>query len=436
MAPSTKQSTERSTAHLSSGIAAPRAAAALALLAITLGLSGCTLGDNGLEQTRLSSSTSVEDFSRGSGAPTLSTRNTVRIPGLDPAANAAAAAIAAYPSSSAFTRPSAVTVVGRDDWRSAIALSVLSAAPVRAPMLLSSGDDMPDVTKSAMEALNPTGVVIPGQTLRPKAFVAGNLKLPDQTPRVNLVNDSFENLTLAVDRLATRLSGGKPSSSVIVTTGDPNFKRYALPAGPLAANTGSPVFFVGKNRVPLATLKAISAHNKPSIYVVGPPSVISDEALLVLRKHGKVRRISGLNPTSNAVNVAVFSDPTTGWGWGVYDPGHGVVIQNSHNEMNVAAATTLTATSAYGPVLLNSSAQVVDRDLRMYLLDIQPTYVQGSGPQTAVFNRAWLLGDTSALSAGLQATLDKLLAVIPPTSATGEPAAEAPKDDGASAPVP
>jgi hypothetical protein len=286
-------------------------------------------------------------------------------------------------------------------------------------MLLSDADNIPDVTSSAMAALNPTGVVIPGQTLHPKAFVAGNLKLPDRTPRVNLVNSSYEALSLAVDRLSTKLTGGKPSKQVIVTTADPNFKRYALPAGPLAANTGSPVFFVNKDTVPLATLRAIQAHEKPSIYVIGPKTAISDQLLTVLRRYGSVRRISGNNPTDNAVNVAVFSDPTSGWGWGVNDVGHGFAIINSHNEMNVAASTTLAANVTYGPLLLNSNRAVVDRELRNYLLDTQPTYVQGAGPQTAVTNRAWLLGGESQISAGMQATLDKLLAVIAPTVATG-----------------
>jgi hypothetical protein len=403
---------------------------ALAALTASLALAGCTLGDNGIRPTSISSGSSVEDFTRGTGSPALTTRNTIRIPGADPAANAAGAAITAYPSSSAFTRPTAVTVVGRQDWRAALLMSVLSGPPINAPMLISEADNLPDVTKSAMEALSPTGVVIPGQSIRPKAFVAGDLKLPERTPRVNLVNNSYENLAVAVDRLSARLSGGKPSNEVIVTTADPNFKRYALPAGPLSANTGSPIFFVNKETVPLATLRAISAHKKPAIYVVGPPSVISDQLLTVLRKYGKVRRISGVNPTDNAVNVAVFSDPTTAWGWGISDVGHGFVIQNSHNEMNVAAATTLAANAAYGPLLLNSNAKVVDRELRQYLLDSQPTYIHGAGPQTAVTNRAWLLGDAAQISAGMQATLDKLLALVAPTEATGRandgPAAAAP----------
>jgi hypothetical protein len=411
---------------------ARRVAGALALAGAALLLSGCELGDNGLQQTSISSSSSVEDFSRGTGSPALTTRNTIRIPGADPAANAAGAAITAYPSSSSFTRPAAVTVVGRNDWRAALAMSVLSGPPINAPMLISEPDNMPGVTESAMNALSPIGIVIPGQTIKPKAFVAGDLKLPDRTPRVNLVNDSIENLSVAVDRLSTRLTGGKPSNEVIVTTADPAMKRYALPAGPLSANTGSPIFFVNKETVPLATLRAIGTHKKPAIYVVGPPQAISDDVLTVLRKNGKVRRISGVNPADNAVNVAVFSDPTTGWGWGISDVGHGFVIQNSHNEMNVAAATTLTANAAYGPLLLNSNAKVVDRELRQYLLDSQPTFVHGAGPQTAVTNRAWLLGNSAQISAGMQATLDKLLALVVPTEATGE----TDEGGGATAPAP
>lgn len=394
--------------------------AAACALVIATTLTGCKLGDNGLGRTSLSSGAGVEDFARGSGSPALTTGNTIRIPGADPASNAAGAAITVYPSSSAFTQPTAVSVVGESDWRAALTMSVLSAPPVKAAMLLSSEGDMPDVTKSAMSALNPSGVVIPGQTLHPKAFVAGNLKLPGRTPRVNLVDTTYENLSLAVDKLWTRLSGGEPADTVIVTTGDPRFKRYALPAGPLAGHTSSPVFFVNGDRVPLATLRAIASHKKPSIYVVGPKFVISDQLLTVLRKYGNVRRIAGTDPVSNAKQVGWFSDPSTSWGWGVSDPGHGFVIMNSHDEMNVAAATTLSNGAAYGPLLLNSNPNVVDHALRDYLLDVQSAYIDD--PATAVYNRAWLLGDEKQLSPGIQATFDKLLSVtqLQPDGSTGQ----------------
>jgi hypothetical protein len=150
----------------------------------------------------------------------------------------------------------------------------------------------------------------------------------------------------------------------------------------------------------------------------------------VLRKYGTVRRIAGPNPTQNAVEVSTFSDPATEWGWGITDPGHGFVIMNSHNEMNVAAATTLSSGAAYGPLLLNSNPNVVDRALRNYLLDEQSAYIDN--PANAVYNRAWLLGDEAQLSPGIQATFDKLLAVtkLAPQGASGS------TGEGATAPVP
>lgn len=392
-------------------------AALLAVMA-ALALSGCELGDN-QSLTGLTSESSSDDFARGTGSPALATKNTVRIPGEDPAANAAGAALTVFPSNNAFTRPTVVTVAGAQDWRAAVAMSVLSARPVSAAMLLSEQDDLPDITESAYTALNPTGLTIPGQTLKPKALVAGNLKLPEGTPRVNLVNSDYEKLSLAVDGLWTTLSpSGKPSREVIVTTADPAFQRYALPAGPLAANTGSPVFFTENDQVPLATLRAIEKHDKPSIYVVGPEFAISDEVLKRLRRYGTVRRVSGPNPADNAVQVAAFSDPATGWGWGITDVGHGMVVINSKNEMNVAGATTLSAGAAYGPLLLNSRPDVLDRSLREYLLDIQPGFYDD--PADSVYNRAWLLGDEQQISPGLQATLDGLLTVVQITDSTGE----------------
>jgi hypothetical protein len=160
---------------------------------------------------------------------------------------------------------------------------------------------------------------------------------------------------------------------------------------------------------------------------------VSDNVLSVLRKYGTVRRIAGVDPTDNAVKVATFSDPATAWGWGITDPGHGFVIINSHYEMNVAASTTLSSGAAYGPLLLNSNPTVVDRALRNYLLDEQSAYIDN--PASAVYNRAWLLGDEVQLSPGIQATFDKLLAVtqLAPEGSTGATGTDS---TGATAPAP
>ncbi len=82
--------------------------------------------------------------------------------GSDPIADAAGVAQAVWPATGATTRPPAVTVVQADDWRGVVAASVLVARPVRAPLLLADGDQLPQATKDALKPLSPAGSSVLG----------------------------------------------------------------------------------------------------------------------------------------------------------------------------------------------------------------------------------------------------------------------------------
>src|SRR3954468_746149 len=82
------------------------------------------------------------------GFPTFATKNTTRVGGAAPIADAAAVAQAVFPGGSVETRPPAVAVVNKDDWRGGVAAAVLMAQPTRAPVLLSETDEVPDATSS------------------------------------------------------------------------------------------------------------------------------------------------------------------------------------------------------------------------------------------------------------------------------------------------
>src|SRR5256885_17013329 len=77
------------------------------------------------------------------GAVTVTTRNTTRVGGADAVLDAAAIARVAYPGLTPGSRPQAVIVVDRADWSSALAASVLSSAPLNAPILYSEGGSLP-----------------------------------------------------------------------------------------------------------------------------------------------------------------------------------------------------------------------------------------------------------------------------------------------------
>ena len=88
----------------------------------------------------------------------MATKNTTRVAGADPVADAAGVALAVYPSAAPGTHPGAVTLAPTDDWQAAIAASVLMAPPIRAPMLLSgSGVAAARRPRDALAELAPTG---------------------------------------------------------------------------------------------------------------------------------------------------------------------------------------------------------------------------------------------------------------------------------------
>src|SRR3954468_25036733 len=77
------------------------------------------------------------------GFPGFATKNTTRVGGADPIADAAGVAQAVFPARSRDTRPTAVTLVDVKDWQAAISAAQLMSRPLRAPVLLSDGEDMP-----------------------------------------------------------------------------------------------------------------------------------------------------------------------------------------------------------------------------------------------------------------------------------------------------
>ena len=100
--------------------------------------------------------------------------------GPDPASNAAGVALATYPSTQPSQQPQAVTLVDADDWRSAIAASVLMAAPLGAPVLISEADDVPEPTMQALDALDPQGGK---KTKGIQAFAIGAASAPSDLRR-------------------------------------------------------------------------------------------------------------------------------------------------------------------------------------------------------------------------------------------------------------
>jgi hypothetical protein len=352
------------------------------------------------------------------GFPLVATKNTTRVAGVDPIADAAAVSLAVYPSAAPGTHPPVVTIAPTGDWQAAIAAAALMAPPIRAPILLSGSSTLPLATADALGVLAPTGSGVAGgaQVIR-----VGNVPKPSGLRSASISGGDPYALAAEIDRFASAALG-KTSTDVVIASAEN--AAYAMPAAGWAAESGEPVLYVNRSGVPAATRQALLSHQSPHIYVLGPPSVIPDSVLGQLRRYGTVKRVGAPDPADNSVAFAEYRDPPCvylqpcahvpgSFGWAMRSPGHGYVLLNANRPLDAAAAAALSSSGAYGPQLLVDNAATLPSAVLNYFLDFAtPGYTQ-EGPTAAVYNHGWVIGDQSAVSVAVQAQMDFRLEAVP-----------------------
>jgi ell wall binding domain 2 (CWB2) len=389
--------------------AALKAVAGLFVLAVVFIVAAILGGGGGSEEpstpapiSEAPSTSAEEPAARAAdelGYPAFATANTTRVGGADPASNAAGVALAAFPSTKPSQQPPAVTLIDASDWRSAIAASVLMAAPVGAPVLVSEADGVPEPTEQALDSLDPQGGKATKGT---QVFAVGAASVPSGLDAKRVGNGGGTVAAAAIANLRDQLFGGPPKHIVIAPAAQ---SAFAMPAAAWAARSGDPVLFANENSLPEPTTAVLKQHPKTPVYVLGPSSAISSD---VVREIGqianRVRRVSGEDPVANAIALARYADGS--FGWSVNDPGHGFVIARSDEPLDAAAAAPLSASGTWGPLLLTDSADTLPAALRGYLLDVKPGYT--TDPTRAFYNHIWLIGDQGAIDVNEQAEIDEL----------------------------
>jgi hypothetical protein len=334
------------------------------------------------------------------GYPGVATNNTTRVGGSDPTSNAAAVALAVFPSTTPAQRPAAVTLVDEKDWAGALAASVLMAAPVRAPVLFSTSGELPEATAQALEALDPQGGKATGGA---SYFTIGSVALPDGAGKATRIDSGDPAATAAqIATLRERLTGEEPKQIMVAPT---EFPEYAMAAAAYAARSGYPILFTDTKKLSQPTVAFLKQHPKVKAHVIGPSEVVS---LRDIGEVGKlvdeVSRVTGPGPGDTALELA--HTRSFGFGWGVSDPGHGFVIVDNDTPANAAAAAPLSASGSWGPLLLTKEPDTLPIKVRSYLLDVKPGYT--NDPTRAFYNHVWLIGDEEEISVQEQAEVNEL----------------------------
>lgn len=421
--PATRQ-TPPAGATLGSVPRVPSAARALTVaMALALASGGCGKGSGegtggGADAGGGAGVETVVVHVGAAGTAATATRNTTRLGGAGPVLDAAAIARAAYPGLTPQTRPQAVVVAEVGDWPQALTASVLAAAPLGAPLLYAEGGRLARVSELALRAMDPTGasalggaqVILLGSSIQaPPGWRARGIAKPTDA----------SSLATAVAQLSGIARGSTPRQAIVVS--EQGARALAMPAAGLAAQSGTPILFVGAGGVPAATAAELRSLGRPAIYTVGT-TAIDRRALAQLEGLGTVKRVEvhageDLTPAGNAIAVARFADGA--FGWGVREPGHGLAFLNASRPFDAPAAAILSATGDYAPLLLLDDATGVPGVLSAFLADIRPA-APGSEPVRGVYNHGWLIGGERAIAASTQAEVDAALEIAPQSSPPSE----------------
>ncbi len=331
------------------------------------------------------------------GFPITATKDTTRVAGSDPVADAAGVASAVFPSTAPQTRPATVVLIDKSDWQGGVAASALAAPPASAAVLLSDGGALPQVTSQTLQRLKPKGTGLPSHT---QVVRIGSAPAPGGFSSTVIAGGDPYALAAAVDHFQA-IAKGRPSGDVIVASGEQ--AAYAMPAAAWAARSGDAVLFTRQNSIPAPTLSALREHQRPNIYLLGPPSAISTTVEHQLGALGKVKRIQGPDPVQTAIAFARYKDGAFGFGQIV--PGQNWALASTARPLDAAAAAPLASNGIFGSLLLTNRSDQLPTALQNYFLDVEPGYQNGD-PSQGVFNHVWILGASDVVSAIAQDQID------------------------------
>ncbi len=376
------------------------------LLLVLAVIPGCSLGDDPSTPPQLGPSSGDDEAAAKLGFPASATKNTVRVAGGDAASDAAGVANAVFPGTSPATRPTAVVLVDSKDWQAGVTASVLTANPIGAPLLLSDGDELPEVTADTLDRLKPKGsdlskdaqvIRIGDAPARPDGLKAAVIEGKDAYARA-----------AAIDRFFSA-ARGRPSPNVIVASGEQ--AEYAMPAAAWAARSGDSVLLTRKGALPADDPQGHRRARQAPDLRAGP-----QEGDLRCRggrpaqaRQGEAHR--GTGPRAELDRVRALRGRPQRLRLGRDRAGHNFTVANASRPLNAAASASLATKGVYAPLVLTDQAKALPRALEAYFLSVQPGF--DADPGDAVYNRVWILGDEEQLSVGAQARLDQVTELIP-----------------------
>ena len=289
----------------------------------------------------------------------------------------------------------------------ALAAAVLMADPIRAPVLLTDGEEMPE------RDARPRSTRWPRPARSPPAARRSSASATSRGPRglktTDLVGKDPATLARAIDAFHAAARGAS-SDSVLRRQRRRARVRHARRRLGGQERRPDPVRRP-RRRCPADQAPAIAAHQQPRIYVLGPSTVISPKVTVAAaqaRARSSASAARTRRPTRSSSrklprrrrSAGASSTPATAWCSPIRAGPPTPPRPRRCRPAARGARCCCSATTASCP-----------RSVEDYLLDIQPGY--RDDPTRGVYNHGWIIGDDTAISVAAQARIDALLEIAP-----------------------
>ncbi|WP_078427930.1 cell wall-binding repeat-containing protein [Alkalihalobacterium alkalinitrilicum] len=355
--------------------------------------------------------TAPEQFNEKAGENLLhfNTKNITRLSSDDPIELSILTSQTIWPATHEANQPGTVILAPLENWQLSLASLNLVHHPNDGPLFFTENGEIPEQVMTEINRLQPKGNVAGIQVMVMGAINENELdKLTDfdieQTPMTEPA--AFAN---EIDKIYAALTNGTPNG-VIVGSMDEDAKTYSIPAGSWISHMSEPLLYVTKTDLPEETSAALERRNgKANIYVLGSEEIISENVFNQLQEYGNVTRISGDNAVDLSIEFAQFKDRTTVFGWGISDPGHGLMIASTASPDLAITAAPFSHLGKHAPMIWLEEGEVTE-EWYPFLTKIKPMF--DLEPTEGPYNHAYLLGTTNLVSYQTQGILDEKLEII------------------------
>jgi len=383
--------------------------AGVTLLATGVLVAGCsTQGSEqqpkpAAEQTRQESAAGKADTAQAM----LATKNTTRITGGSAEEIALSASRMIWPATANGTKPNVVLLAPSDNWQTQLVGLDLVHHPSDGPLLVTEKGKVSEVVLNEIKRLNPKGAQDGTQVITIGMEANAVKQITDASLKVKEIKgETPEKIAAAIDEYYASVDGELPQSVVVSTS---EKAEFAAPAGSWISHMPEPLLYVTKDKIPAETEAALKRRNgKANIYLLGPEDAVGKQVENDLKKHGNVIRISGNDPVTNAIAFAKYKDAKTGFGWGITQPGHGLVLVNVENISKSLPALPFAHRGKHAPLLLTEKEKAPET-LLTYLKELKPLFKKE--PTEGPYNHMYIVGGSDWVSDEQQGDLDHLIEI-------------------------